>query len=182
MAATKKILGIPLKISLGVLLLGFIFKLLQWPFSFPLMVVSFITIPILYSVRFWRFPQKKFLDYVKMVMVTAWSVNGLFRLFQLPQTILFQILILTCLIIWIIMEGASYFMEERGHKKNPYHLFIWNGLMVVGIISIIAGGISKLLDWEYSLFPLLFGMLLIILYVMKDVFRKEVREGKKIGK
>ena len=109
MTAVKKILKTPLRVSLVVLLLGMTAKILQWPFAKEVMLASFFAIGILYTIRFWKKIEKQYIDYVKLILVLFWTINGVLRILHFQYTLFFQIVTAITFVIWFIMEGTAYF-------------------------------------------------------------------------
>lgn len=54
MSTYKKILTMPLRLSIVVLLMGMLMKVLEWPMAKEVMFVSFAVIGILYVFRFFK--------------------------------------------------------------------------------------------------------------------------------
>ncbi len=170
MSNNTKILKTPLRISIAILLLGMLSRIFHWPYASETIFIAFTAILILYSIRFWRKETKLFIDIVKMVMVTSWALNGLFRVVDLPFTLLFQILIAISFITWFIMEGTAYFLDEDRRQKNSMARVLWNLAMVVGALSIIAGSLLNMLNESYAIPLLAVGITIIVAYILKDVF------------
>ncbi|MCK5441622.1 MAG: hypothetical protein KAJ23_07015 [Maribacter sp.] len=170
MSVYKKILTFPLRVSMVILLMGMLMKVLEWSLAWQTMLISFITIGILYIVRFWKKPTVQFIDYVKLILVVFWTTNGVFRIMDFPYTIIFQVIIAVTFVIWFIMEGTAYFLDDDRRAKNSNSQIAWNFLMVIGTLSIIAGSLMKLLNWEFAIPLLIMGVTIVALYILKDTF------------
>ena len=173
MGTEKKLLTTPLRVSLVILLIGVLMKILGGTYSSQIMFVAFLSIGILYTLRFWKKPKKLFLDYVKLTLVFFWTTNGIFRIMDLPYTIIFQIIIGITFVTWFIMEGSAYFMDDRRVSKNNTYQLLWNFAMVLGTMALIVGSLLKILHWEYSTHLLVLGVIIIASYILKDVFTNE---------
>jgi len=173
MKTNKKIFTTPLRISLVVLLLGMLMKILEWQFALHITFMAFLSTGVLYAVRFWKKDPKLFLDYVKLTLVTFWTTNGIFRIMDLPYTIIFQIIIGISFVTWFILEGSAYFMDDQRGPTNNIFQLLWNFAMVIGTMALIVGGLLKILHWEYSTHLLVLGILIIASYILKDVFTNE---------
>jgi len=68
------------------------------------------------------------------------------------------------------MEGTSYFMDSDLKTKNKTTDVIWNMVMVVGVLTIIVGGLMHLLNWDYATFTLTTGLCIVTTYILKDIF------------
>jgi len=170
MSTYKKILTMPLRLAIVVLLMGMLMKVLEWPMATQLMFVSFAVIGILYVFRFLKKTSRHFVDYVKVVLVFFWTTNGIFRIMDFPYTILFQVIIAISFVLWFILEGTAYFLDEDRRAKNSTKQLIWNFAMVAGTLAIIVGSILKILNWEFALPLLVCGIVILAAYILKDVF------------
>lgn len=178
MSNSEKILKLPLRVSLVILLLGTVAKITEQPFASELMLIGFSAIGLLYIFRFLKKPEKKFLDYTKLVLVIFWTANGIFKVMALPFTLFFQIIIGLSFIIWFFMEGTAYFLDEDKRAKNSTSQIIWNCTLFLGALAIIAGGLLILIDFDYAIHILSLGITLIAAYILKDVFIPEPNEDK----
>ena len=68
------------------------------------------------------------------------------------------------------MEGTAYFLYEDRKAKNTNTQLLWNLAIVAGTLSIIAGSLFKMLNWELAVPLILVGIAIIAAYVLKDVF------------
>lgn len=170
MTAVKKILNTPLRISIVILLLGLLAKMFQWPYAIGVVFFGFLAIGILYAIRFWRKSTRQYVDYVKLILVIFWTTNGILRILDFPYTLFFQIMTGITFVLWFIMEGTAYFLDEDRRAKNSLSQIVWNCILVVGTLAIISGSLLKILNWTYALPLLGFGILLIVAYITKDLF------------
>ncbi len=170
MSSRKKILKAPLRIAVAILLLGMLARIIQWPHAKIVVIVGFASIVLLYAFRFWKKTEKQFLDYVKLILIVFWTINGIFRMLDFPYTLFFQIVTAASFIIWFIMEGTAYFMDEDRRSKNSALQIWWNIAMVLGTLSIITGGLMKILHWEFANVLLVLGIVIVALYILKDLF------------
>ena len=42
--------------------------------------------------------------------------------------------------------------------------------MVIGVITLICGGLMKLLSWDYAIPTLTLGLTIVTSYILKDIF------------
>lgn len=170
MNTNKKVLKTPLRVSLVALLTGLVMRMLDWPYASGVLFTSFLTVGILYAIRFSKKENKKPVAYVKMILVLFWTTNGLLRIMDFPYTLVFQIGTAITFVTWFAMEGTAYFMDEDRKAKNSLIEIFWNFAMVVGVLIIIGGGLMHLLEWEYSITTLTTGLTIVTAYILKDVF------------
>jgi len=170
MKNSEKALKTPIRIALATLLVGVLMRVLQIPYASVVTFVSFLTIGVLYSVRFSKKQNKQPISYIKMVLVLFWTTNGILRILDFPYTFIFQIGTAILFIAWFAMEGTSYFMDDDRKAKNSIVEIIWNIAMVGGVLTIIAGGLMHLLDWNYAIPTLTVGLSIVTMYILKDIF------------
>lgn len=170
MAFARKILRTPLRILIALFLVGILLQVLNWSYASEVLLVSFIGIGILYAIRFWKKNEKRFVDYVKLVLVVFWTVNGIFRIMEFPYTIVFQIVIAVSFLTWFFLEGTAYFLDEDRRARNSTTQIIWNCAMVAGTLAIIAGSLLNILQWRFAIPLLVLGILIVAAYILKDAF------------
>lgn len=178
MSTPNKTLKTPLRVALACLIVGMLSRIVNWPYAGGIIFVSFFTILILYAIRFSRKDPKKSVDYIKMVLVLFWTTNGLLRILDFPNTVIFQIGTALCFIVWFAMEGTAYFMDQDRKSTNTLVEIAWNFAMVVGVLTIIAGGLMQLLQWEFAVPTLTTGLTIVTAYILKDIFNSEKKEKK----
>lgn len=178
MVSYEKNLSVSLKITLCFILLGFLLKMLHWPLASTILTMSFVSILVLYTMRFWQKPHKTFLAYNKLILIFIWCINSLIQIFHLSLALYSQILFVLSMILWVVLEGTVYFSKEQDNKKLKTSLIIWNLIIILGSMAILFGGFLKLMEWNYSIPLLTLGVFFIAIYVFKDVFSMEFREEK----
>ncbi|MDE3740264.1 hypothetical protein [Maribacter polysaccharolyticus] len=171
----KKAMTKPLWILMGAMAIGFLMKILGWRLANDVMLVSFIGIGMLYSYRFWKKPLKKFNDYNKLVFILFWSINGVLNIFNVPHNLLIHAIIAISFVLWFVFEGTSYFFRRKKNAKNRHFQFLWNILMVIGTLAIIAGSLLLILKWEYAKSLLVIGIAILCFYIFKDSFTLDQR-------
>jgi hypothetical protein len=178
MENSGKELKIPLRVALVALLCGFIMRIMEIPYTAGVIFVSFLSIGLLYSVRFAKKPVKRPVTYVKMILVLFWTTNGLLRILDFPYTLIFQLGTAFTFILWFAMEGTAYFMDEDRKEKNTFIEIGWNFAMVLGVLSIIGGGLMHLMEWYYATTLLTVGLTIVTAYILKDIFKTSKEEQK----
>lgn len=183
MEKSTKVLKTPLRVAVVALLCGFIMRMMEIPHTAGVIFVSFLSIGILYSVRFAKKPVKRPVAYIKMILVLFWTTNGLLRILDFPYTMLFQMGTALTFILWFAMEGTAYFMDEDRREKNTIIEIGWNFAMVMGVLSIIGGGLMHLMEWDYATTLLTVGLTIVTAYILKDIFKtsKEEQKGNNSG-
>lgn len=173
MSTNKKILKLPLRISLAILLSGILAKVLEWPYATIILLIGFATLGLLYAIRFYAKAEKTFLDYIKLVLVSFWSLYGVFTVLNFPYTLFFLTMTSIAFVLWFVMEGTAYFLDEDRRAKNSLYQILWNCALVLGTFGVISGSLLKILHWDYALHLLSLGITMIAAYILKDVFVPE---------
>ncbi|MEG3659780.1 hypothetical protein V5097_20360 [Arenibacter palladensis] len=177
METEKKILRTPLRIAISLLVLGFLCKILHLKtIADPIIFVSLLAIGILYAWRFWNKTKKGFLQYNKLILVTSWSLNGIFKILDISHNEFFQVIGGLAFIIWIIMEGTTYLIDDKEDDRSDIAYFMWNTMMIIGILAIIIGSLTKILEWEYATPTLITGFVLVAAYVLKDLLVQNLQK------
>lgn len=177
MMADRKILKIPLRIGISILLLGILLKTQQWSsHANTIIIVALVSISVLYTIRFWKKTRKVFLDYVKLVLIVFWCTNVILSVLHLPYETFFEVITFIAFLIWTVLEGTAYFGIGGRNEDMDLNQILWNGIMVLGSLAIVAGGICKILYWEYATPLLLLGFFMIAVYILKDTFSELLEE------
>ncbi|WP_394749170.1 hypothetical protein [Spongiimicrobium salis] len=177
MAATKKVLKIPIRIGIGVLLLGILFKIQQiTPFANHIIVSALAAIAVLYTIRFWKKEKKQFLDYIKLILIDVWCLNVIFSVLHLPYDTILESITFISFLVWAVLEGTAYFAKENEETDISINQILWNGMVVLGSLSVIGGIMFKILHIGYSDLLLGIGLLLIGAYIFRDTFAGVLEE------
>ncbi|MGB7393255.1 MAG: hypothetical protein WA913_02560, partial [Pricia sp.] len=67
-------------------------------------------------------------------------------------------------------EGTAYFLDEDRKVKNTRAQVLWNFAMVIGTLAIIAGSLLNILGWAFAIPLMVFGVAIIVAYILKDIF------------
>ena len=181
MSNYKKILKMPLRVSLAVLLSGVIAKMLEWPYAKEIILYSFAVIGVLYAIRFIKKQEKQFIDYTKLALVTFFSLYGIFTMLEFPYTLFFLILMAITFVMWFVMEGTAYFLDEDRRAKNTTYQILWNSALVLGTLAVISGCLLQILHWDYAVHLLSIGITIVVAYILKDVFVPETPKQDESG-
>tara|TARA_R110002074_G_scaffold28098_6_gene81051 strand:+ start:288 stop:821 length:534 start_codon:yes stop_codon:yes gene_type:complete len=166
----QKILNLPLRLAIVILLFGALFKLMHWPFAKELMFLGGILIGVLYTIRFFNKKDKYQLDYVKLTFVLLWVFSYLvqvFHLFYVPY--IFEVCLLILFLWWFIKEGSSYFKNRKFNKKGPIRVMYY---ILIGLASFLLffGLIFKIQHWPYGSELFVLGIVLLNTIVILDYF------------
>lgn len=173
MANYNKILKMPIRISLSILLFGILARMFELPFSKEIILYGFAIVGVLYAFRFIKKPVKQFVDYTKLLLVTFWAIYGIFTILDFPYTLFSLIIMAITFVIWFVMEGTAYFLDEDRRAKNSNYQIIWNFALVLGTLAVISGSLLHILQWYFAIHLLTLGITIVAAYILKDVFVPE---------
>lgn len=157
---TTKILTLPLRFAIIILIFGALSKVMYWPFSTQLMGIGSCSILILYTIRIFYKKDKVSLDFIKLGLVVLWVIsyaNQVLHLFNLPYY--FEIVLLILFVWWFIQEGLFFFS-----KRKP------KGNIVLTILGLFFGTMFKIQHWPYGALIFTIGMLFLCLIIIVDYF------------
>lgn len=158
-----KILRTPLRISIAVLILGFLFKIMHWPYGNLIITVSFILISILYFFRFFNKSKKILLDYAKLLLVFSFSIRGIIITLHLPFKDVFNIIALIAALAWLLLGGHKDYYGNSSVSNNKY----FRGSVIgIGSIVIIVGALFKMMHWPGASIMLIVGLSLVALFYL----------------
>ncbi|WP_299121296.1 hypothetical protein [uncultured Winogradskyella sp.] len=164
----KKILTLPLRLALVILIIGALFKVMHWPYSKELMFFSGISIGLMYIIRFLNKKSKITLDYVKLGLVTLWVISYLinvFHLYSIPYVI--EICLIVLFIWWFAEEGIFYF-KNRKFKKKGLVKVIYYTLLLIGLTAFLFGLLFKIQHWPYGSLLFVLGTLMLCIILILD--------------
>lgn len=168
---SRKILTLPLRLVLIVLIFGALFKVMHWSYAKELMLIGGISIGVLYTIRFFNKKNKVQLDYVKVAFVLLWILNYFikaFHLFSIPYILELALLIL--FLWWFISEGMDYINNRSFKKKGIIIKIIYYLLIGITVISLFFGVLFKIQHWPYGSELFVLGTLLLCIALVLDYF------------
>lgn len=166
----KKILSIPIALTLLILLVGFFARVHHWPFGFEIKFLGLTSLGILYMARYATKEPKTIKDTSKVLMVLSWVLFTTLGLFKLGYTPYLVYLSLILGLFWLILEIIDVIKPKSSNNKiNPV---LW-----IGIILMILFVLIKILHWPFGSIVYLFGLLISSMGFIIDYFlnRKESR-------
>ncbi|MCF8296312.1 MAG: hypothetical protein K9J13_02105 [Saprospiraceae bacterium] len=176
----NKILKSPLLISIGILLIGILFKIQHYPYADWIVSIAFTSISVLYIFRFVNKKKKTLLNILKLVLVVSWSINGIFTLLHLPFGYIFGLISSVSFIAWFWLEGFAYFGNRNSKDSNPM-LNISNWIYSISAILILVGAFFRISHWPGGILLLISGLILAFIWFVFEIFdiKKPFRKNRK---
>ena len=84
-------------------------------------------------------------------------------------------------VMWFVIEGTAYFLDEDRRAKNTTYQILWNSALVLGTLAVISGCLLQILHWDYAVHLLSIGITIVVAYILKDVFVPETPKHDESG-
>lgn len=169
-----KQLTIPLRIALGFIMLGVIFKVIHYPGSIFLLFAGYFSIIILYPIRFALKQPKAFVDYIKLTYIISSFIYFVFALLrpEITETVVietitkyaFKIISGLSIVVWFVLEGFTYFSDDEDVEIDYWS----NGIYGFALALVLLGSGFKLMHFPYSFELLVVGFAVGVFWVFKD--------------
>ena len=178
MNTDKKILTPFFKILISILIIGILFKVQHWPFANGLLLIAYSLIGLLYPIRFFYKKRKRLIDYIKLILIMSWSLDGVFFTLHLPYRNWVEILVGASFLLWVILELINFFRQFNNLGSAKEKLVILKELRpktifeIAGLVTFL-GAIFKIQHWPYGLVLLIVGLSLVCVGLLKDLFVRE---------
>ena len=180
----RKILGRPIYIAIGFLIIGAMLKIMHWQYGVEVLVAAFAAIGLLYIFRFLNKQPKLIVDYLKLLIVVSWAINGILIILHLPYRTVFPWITGIALMAWFPLEGLDYFKNNRVTRPkikvksrtkelvNPPSM--WSiGILALAFVFTLNGIVFTLVELNYANELLIIGVVLgVIGLVVKFLFKK----------
>jgi len=72
------------KISISIFIIEILFKIMHFPFAGPMIILSFLSISILYTIHFFKKQNKVMVDYLKLIILYIAVFEWVFSLLHWP--------------------------------------------------------------------------------------------------
>ncbi len=147
-----------LRLSIATAILGVLFKVMHWPYSWFLLICGILGIAICYTLQFIQRQPKSLLDYSKLFLLNAFLFHYIFRVFHLPYGYIFTTIAQFALVLFLVLYARHLlFLKEYDNesntasKKNSIQKGLSYLLYGIAAIGIIVGALFKILHWEFSI-------------------------------
>ena len=97
----------PVRFSIGILLIGVMFKVMHWPGGNLVMSLAFTLILVFYGIKVFKKKKKTTLDVVKLILIGFWCIQGVFVINHLPYSEIFKYGFWISLAAWGLLELLS---------------------------------------------------------------------------
>lgn len=162
--------ALPLRVSLSTLSIGTLLKIIEFDNDGILISIGFTALCVIYLTRFYLKRKKKFLDIVKVVFVTTYSISGLYKVnhFYLSEYVNWWlgISIVTIFLIYLANYSNGEEMKDDLITNSSLSISVWifSGLLI-GI-----GYASYITHQGFSLPLLIAGHSLLSIWLIVDLY------------
>ncbi|MDJ1471807.1 GldL-related protein [Xanthocytophaga flava] len=103
-----------IRISIGIIIIGVLFKIMHWPGYKEILLISLSVIPVLYFIWLIRKPEKSQLDLIKVVWVVVTYLGAILTL--LHQLYGHELLQLSYFLFWIMFFDFIYVTYRKAEQ------------------------------------------------------------------
>lgn len=164
----KKILTLPIRIALIILIIGALFKIMHWPYYKELMLIGALSIGVIYVVRFIYKKEKTKLDYAKLALVILWLFNYLSQVFHLYNIPYIVDICIVVLFFWWFIEEGFFYLKNRKFKTSKIIKVVYYFLIGLTVFLLLFGTLFKIQHWPYGSLMFTLGILLLCLILILD--------------
>ncbi len=102
---------------LGLTLIGAMIKIMHWPFANLILIIGPVSIPIIYSIHFFKKQDKHRLDILKFAWVTAFYTTAIFLIHHFPLG--HELQTIEGLLFLIMFADFAYRQYRTGKQQTP---------------------------------------------------------------
>jgi len=133
-----------INIGIAILIIGMLFSIEHLPFGYQIITLGFVIISIFYFLHFLIKKSKQFIDYVKLILVFLWSINGLLKTHHLLYTPIVSRLFVIFIIVWVMLELSDLGSNNKIQKlKEKSSILKW-----LVVICITGEMIFQIQHWQ----------------------------------
>jgi hypothetical protein len=170
---------LPLRIALGVVLAGLVFKLQHWPAAGVLLITGTAGIVLLYPFRYAAKQPRRFLDHVKLGLAITWPLGMLLRFQHWPYAEPVSLAASVFGLVWITQAGVAEFWRDE-ERRTPGRTSI--ALFSLGLLLVIAGTLFRIQHWPFATLLLVAGLACCALWAVVEFLLPRRSKGDGAGR
>lgn len=152
--APKRFTG-ALRIAIGVILAGVLFKVQHWPGASAFVMAGVLGVVLLYPLRYAAKRPWVFMDHIKLGLALTWPVSWLMHVLHWPYAQPLGLVASAFGLVWITQEGVATFWSDK-ERRTPGWPSIT--LFTAGLVLVIAGTLFRIQHWPYATALLIAGL------------------------
>ncbi len=163
----KKILSTPIRFTFIIVVIGYLMRIQKWPGSFIIICIGLALTAVLYFIRFVKKPEKRSLDYIKLIVAIMACLTIMLLVFNLPYGKIALFVLFLSSVTWLIIEIID--RHEKGMNESNL-LGISSPLGIIAFILTILGFVFKIMFWPLADLLLFTGLGITVLWYIFDLF------------
>lgn len=163
-----------LRIALGALLAGVLFKLQHWPGAHALLLAGVLGIVLLYPLRYAAKRPKVFLDHIKLGLALTWPTSWLMQVQHWPYARPVGLAAAVFGLVWITQAGVAEFWSDKERRTPGWPSIV---LFTLGLVLVITGTLFRIQHWPYATALLLAGLACCGLWAVVEFLLPRRRNG-----
>lgn len=152
-------------IFLSGILIGILGKILHWPFSHRILLISSSFCLLFVALEVIVKPNRKLHDYLKFVVAFLWITTILLDIFKIEWGSKYL-----KYLFWIGL--IAYYISKNNSPEKKKQTLLSTSLFVLTGIFIMTGVLFKIMHWPYAGSILIIGFAIGIIYLFSGVFSK----------
>ncbi len=156
---------LPLRIALGVVLAGLVFRVQHWPGAGALLVTGVAGIVLIYPIRYAAKHPKLFLDHVKLSLAVTWPLGTLLQAQHWPCAEPVSLAASVFGLVWITQAGVAEFWSDP-ERRTPGAVSIT--LFSLGLLLVISGTLFRIQHWPFATVLLVVGLACCALWAVVE--------------
>jgi hypothetical protein len=152
---TPKRFTAPLRVAMGIMVVGVLFKLQHWPGAAMVMLGGALGIVLLYPLRYAAKRPKVFLDHIKLGLALTWPTSWFMQVQHWPYAQPLGLAAAAFGLVWISQAGVAEFWTDKEQRPPGRSSVV---LFTLGLVLVTAGTVFRMQHWPYATVLLLAGL------------------------
>jgi len=161
-------------VSVGILIIGLLYKIMHWPYASIFILSGFGGILFFYSAKFFLKKNKIALDFLKWIVVILFCFRATFIIMHWPYVLVFNILFFASLILLFFFWVLKPNNQSNSDSKQTVSSFLkQNGFYIVVALCILIGAFFKIMHMPGAGPFLIVGLAGAFIWAVNDMFGKK---------
>ena len=163
----------PIRIAIGLLILGILFKILHWTVANLVFTGALVLIAVLYFFRFSNKANKQLTDYLKLIMVWSGVAHSVIFNFHWLYRDVASYVFLGATLLWLAIDRGNYFKRFSIFTDDKGDFEFGNILFRITSITVILGVLFKVLHLPFGDILLYSGLAIGAIWIASSFFNKD---------
>jgi len=157
-------------IPVVMILVGFLFTNMHWPYGQPLLMVGSNALLVFQSIWFSMQKKKTSTDYLKLFFTVTWCLGMFFLLQHWPYGFLIRTISIISFFALVMMYVFGDHLEPKKEKGGSV---LFSLLQIASAMLILAGIFFKIMHWPYGTYLLIIGFVSLFVCFVFDWISEE---------